>query len=876
MNIIKPNNDNRIYKYYLLKNNIKCILINDAKLDKSYIVSAINTGSFADKEYYAGIAHLLEHMCFITSKNYKKKDYLAHKIAESGGNTNAFTDDLNTIYYLDIFTENLEYILNIFIDFLTNAELKKEYILSELNNVDSEHKKNIFNDIWRLLNLKKLLADPNSNYHGFYTGSIETLNKPDIHEKIKEFYTKYYTSNNISICIASNKNIDELVKIINIYINKIPLSNINNKLLLIKPIYSINKGKTYFMEALSEIYQLEYIFEIFEYNINSKIYILFSNIINSPENNLLYDYLKLLGLIISIYASFDLNGIVNISIILSEYGFINIIYVDNIVKYFINSILLFDWKKINNYNKVKNNFLFHNLSNIDILDLSINFLQNLLYYEPTNIYYGDYDYKDITEIDIINLKKYINFTDVIRIIVSKKYRYKTTNIKYMIDPFYNTKYTTVNIFNKNINIIKNNTINYNYNNKYSNIKPLHLQNINYHLPIKLHNRLWYGGTSDFNEAIFFCDIIFSNSKYYSTPKNYLLTVISINILNYYINKQLYKAIEFNYLATFKIMQNINSIGLHLYLYNDINYQQKFINDIFDILFKNNIILSDNLIISNISFIKNNLKSIITYSPWEFCNYIFKSFYNNTYLYTDLLCILNNISCNEIKKFIKNIFNKSGIYIIIYGNINKQNIPNFNKFNKHFNYSINIFPKFKIPKLISIKHPNIKEKSNCVKISYFIGQFKPLEILHFIFIKLITSTIFFEELRTTKQLGYLVHMGGTMINNNYYLYQQIQSEIECNKIIHHIKLFNNTLIKHIQGINLKKWKQTVYNHLTIRYNNTYELYNKYYFEIIYRTFIFNKNELMLQYINDISIHSLITFINKYILNNNKIYIIQIYN
>jgi hypothetical protein len=45
MDIIKPQNDNRIYKYYVLENNIKCILINDKDIDKSYVVTSVNTGS---------------------------------------------------------------------------------------------------------------------------------------------------------------------------------------------------------------------------------------------------------------------------------------------------------------------------------------------------------------------------------------------------------------------------------------------------------------------------------------------------------------------------------------------------------------------------------------------------------------------------------------------------------------------------------------------------------------------------------------------------------------------------------------------------------------------------------------------------------------
>ena len=188
MDIIKPKNDQRNYKFYTLENNIKCILINDDTLDKSYVVTSVNTGSFANKEYCDGMAHLLEHMCFITSKKYQEIYYLSHKIGEAGGFTNAFTAELNTVYYLDIYTSNLEEILEIYVDFLTNAELKEEHIKAELKNVDSEHKKNLNDDNWKLINLERNLADVSSNYHGFYTGSSETLDIPNIHKLMKSFY----------------------------------------------------------------------------------------------------------------------------------------------------------------------------------------------------------------------------------------------------------------------------------------------------------------------------------------------------------------------------------------------------------------------------------------------------------------------------------------------------------------------------------------------------------------------------------------------------------------------------------------------------------------------------------------------------------------
>ena len=68
--------------------------------------------------------------------------------------------------------------------------------------------------MWKQFQLSLDLSNDDSPINTFMTGSLNTLNKPNIREKVIEFYNKYYTSNNISICIASSKSHKELFEII--------------------------------------------------------------------------------------------------------------------------------------------------------------------------------------------------------------------------------------------------------------------------------------------------------------------------------------------------------------------------------------------------------------------------------------------------------------------------------------------------------------------------------------------------------------------------------------------------------------------------------------------------------------------------------------
>ena len=867
MDIIKPLNDDRIYKYFVLDNNIKCILINDKSLDKSYVITSVNIGSFANKEYCDGMAHLLEHMCFITSKKYKEKGYLAKKVGESGGTTNAFTAENNTIYYLDIFKENLENILEIFIDFLVNAELKEEYILSELENVDAEHKKNLFSDQWRLHNLEHMMGDKTSNYNNFSTGSKETLNKPDIYQKMVKFYKKYYTSNNISICIASNHDINKLYDIVNNSFGKIPKSNIVNDFKLIKPFYTNNKGKQYIVKSIGTTKILQYLFETPINIIESKIFNLFIKIVCSPEDNLCLDHLKSLGYINFIDGQYELYGLLRIIITLTKKGLDNILYVDNVIYNYFNKILNFDWFSIFENQKKRKEFLFNNLSKIDTLDLCTDFLLKLSVYDPQDVYISDNKYSSINKSDIEILKKYINMKNCIKILLTDNFNLE--NNKLLIDPYYKTEYYETSYLSLTDKINLN--IKYDFNNPYSKIKPCFIDKLNIK-PTEINKNYWYGATSKFKEYNVYFNIVFSKKDYFNSEINTLLTTISVQILNYYLYKKMYKAIEYNFNVELSIQSTKNTIELHLYAFNDSKYIQKFVDDIFNLLF-NEINISDELIKSIISITEDNIKNTTTLNPWTFCDYIFDNSFDNSYYYLQLLKNIKTIKIDQIKSYIQTLFNNTGINIFSYGNIKKQNLPVFNKLN--LNHKTHKFSKLIMKKQTIIKHPNNKkETNNCVQMSYFIGKFNPINILHLIFLQLMSSNIFFEDLRTTKKLGYLVSMNGAIISNEYYIYQKIQSELSCDDIIKHIKIFNDTLIDTLKKEDFNKWTETVKNHLMIKETNMNELYNKYLNEINDKTYLFDRSKILFKHINEITQKSLIKFVKDKLLNNEKINITQI--
>ena len=329
--INKPKFDTRKIVGGILKNGVKYVLINDETLEKSFVSVSVNVGSFSNPKDFNGLAHFLEHMLFMGSEKYPNENYYFEKLNELGGSSNAYTDKTETVYFFNVLDSGLQEIINIFSRFFIDPIFDSNSINREINAVDSEHHKNINNDMWKQFQLSLDLANDDSQINTFMTGSLNTLNKPNIRDKVIEFYNKYYTSNNISICIASSKSHKELFEIIDKTFGKIKETPVNKLIIpyylvmqsmtvIQKPFYSKNKGKTIHMKTFTNKYEISYYYEIPEQTdyLDSKDFRIFDLILTSKSEKSLYFHLKNLGYLISIFTELNHEGLFIITLILTK------------------------------------------------------------------------------------------------------------------------------------------------------------------------------------------------------------------------------------------------------------------------------------------------------------------------------------------------------------------------------------------------------------------------------------------------------------------------------------------------------------------------------------------------------------------------------
>ncbi|OWB55534.1 hypothetical protein B5S28_g1406 [[Candida] boidinii] len=215
-NIEKPDIDNREYKLIELPNKLQCLLISDPITDKSAAALDVNVGSFNDPNDIPGLAHFLEHLLFMGTEKFPSENEYSSYLSKNSGSSNAFTAAQHTNYYFEVANDAMEGALDRFSQFFISPLFDKNCKDREINAVDSENKKNLQSDLWRLYQLSKSLTNPIHPYCKFSTGNKITLGDDpikknvDVREVLMNFHKNYYSANIMKLVILSNKDLNTL------------------------------------------------------------------------------------------------------------------------------------------------------------------------------------------------------------------------------------------------------------------------------------------------------------------------------------------------------------------------------------------------------------------------------------------------------------------------------------------------------------------------------------------------------------------------------------------------------------------------------------------------------------------------------------------
>jgi len=182
------------------------------KVANFYIAQKV--GSVQENDDQRGLAHLLEHMAFNGTDNFKDnalQEYLQSIGVEYGRNLNAYTSTDQTVYYItDVPTARitaLDSCLLILKDWSNGITLSEAAIDAERDVVHNEYRMRIVGT-QKILEQKLPELYPGSKYgQRFPIGLMEVIDKCSP-ETLRAYYRKWYRPDNQAIIVAGDIDVD--------------------------------------------------------------------------------------------------------------------------------------------------------------------------------------------------------------------------------------------------------------------------------------------------------------------------------------------------------------------------------------------------------------------------------------------------------------------------------------------------------------------------------------------------------------------------------------------------------------------------------------------------------------------------------------------
>jgi len=214
---------NSLPKYFTktLKNKMQIVVIpmdNGSGVITSDIYYRV--GSRNEVMGKSGIAHMLEHLSFKSTKKYKAGEF--DTIVKShGGVNNASTGFDKTQYYIKTASSNLGMTLELFSELMHNLSLKDDEFQKEREVVAEERRWRTDNNplgylYFRIFNMQ-FTYHP---YHWLPIGFMQDIQSWKI-EDIREFYHKYYQPENAILIVAGDIKPETVYKEAKKYFGKI-------------------------------------------------------------------------------------------------------------------------------------------------------------------------------------------------------------------------------------------------------------------------------------------------------------------------------------------------------------------------------------------------------------------------------------------------------------------------------------------------------------------------------------------------------------------------------------------------------------------------------------------------------------------------------
>lgn len=193
---------------FILDNGLTVIANQDDKTPLVAVNLLYRVGAKNENPKATGFAHLFEHLMFSGSKNFQSYD---EAIQMMGGESNAFTNNDFTNYYLTLPADFLPHALDLEADRMQNLNINAQSLEVQRNVVIEEFKQRYINqpygDLWAEIRRLAYKVHP---YKWQTIGSdISHIENASL-EQVRSFYDNFYQPSNAILSISGNVSLNSV------------------------------------------------------------------------------------------------------------------------------------------------------------------------------------------------------------------------------------------------------------------------------------------------------------------------------------------------------------------------------------------------------------------------------------------------------------------------------------------------------------------------------------------------------------------------------------------------------------------------------------------------------------------------------------------
>jgi zinc protease len=186
-----------------LDNGLEVVVIPDHRVPVVTHMMWYHVGSADEEPGKSGIAHFFEHLMFKATRTYPAGEF-SRKVAEIGGQENAFTSYDYTAYFQQVAPSALEMVMTYEADRMENLILNDDVVKTERDVVLEERRSRTDS------NPSALLAEEvnatlyqNHPYRTPVIGWLHEMQQLNLADALA-FYVKYYTPNNATLVVSGD------------------------------------------------------------------------------------------------------------------------------------------------------------------------------------------------------------------------------------------------------------------------------------------------------------------------------------------------------------------------------------------------------------------------------------------------------------------------------------------------------------------------------------------------------------------------------------------------------------------------------------------------------------------------------------------------